>query len=308
MAMAIVVMVVVILVVGGVGFAALSVTSSSGTSTISSCSPMSSPVCLSSSGLTDVMLSVPDGAGFGQAVASTTQGQSIPATVAVSGGESVSMYAVYWGDGSNYSGANPISNHIYSTMGWYVISAQALVGSAWHTGPKYLYPIEVGPNYQTSSSGFYPTIATTFTNGSSATTQFGWLSGSGSVMVSAKYTANSTATGYTDNQPTLTITPAAGTTQSNLASTGDERLLDVFILDGGSLLHLDGRRGERPAERGALRELHLDGLCGPGRYFSGLRELLELDRSLGDQSASGRDHQRGGRSGRSGHRGPVNRV
>ena len=65
MATALVVMVVVILVVGGAGFAVLSATSNNGTQTVSSCSPLSSPVCLSSSGLTDVMLSVPSGAGFG---------------------------------------------------------------------------------------------------------------------------------------------------------------------------------------------------------------------------------------------------
>ena len=216
MTMAIVVMVVVIVVVGGAGFAALSAVSGSGNKTVSSCSPPNSPVCLSSSGLTDVVLSVPYGAGFGQAVATTTQGTSIPATVGVSGGEAVSTYAIYWGDGSNYSGATPTSNHIYDTMGSYVISAQALVGSTWHTGPKYLYPIDVTPSYQTSYSGFYPALSTTFTNGSTASTQFGWLTGSGSVSVSAKYTSNSTAAGYTDQAPTLTST---GGVQSGLAST-----------------------------------------------------------------------------------------
>ena len=216
MTMAIVVMVVVIVVVGGAGFAALSAISGSGNTTVNTCSPPTSPVCLSTSGLTDVVLSVPYGAGFGQAVATTTQGTSIPATVSVSGGEAVTTYAIYWGDGSNYSGATPTANHIYTTMGSYVISAQALVGSTWHTGPKYLYPIDVTPSYQTSYSGFYPAVSTTFTNGSSAPTQFGWLTGSGSVSVSAKYTSNSTATGYTDKAPTLTST---GGVQSGLVST-----------------------------------------------------------------------------------------
>jgi len=216
MTTAIVVMIVVIVLVGGAGFAALNATSNSGTQTVSTCSPPNSPVCLSSSGLTDVVLSVPYGAGFGQAVASTSQGQSIPATVGVSGGESVSTYEIFWGDGSNYSGANPTANHIYNAEGWYVISAQALVGSVWHIGPKYLFPVNVQPNYQTLSSGFYPTLATTFTNGSTASTQFGWLTGSGSVSVSAKYTSNSTATGYTDKAPTLAST---GGTQSALVST-----------------------------------------------------------------------------------------
>ena len=218
MAMAIVVMVVVIVIVGGVGYAALSATSGNGSATITSCSPRNNPVCLSSSGMTDVVLSVPYGAGFGQAVASTTQGQSIPATVAVSGGESVSTFAIYWGDGSNYSGTNPTTNHVYSTLGSYVISAQAHVGSTWHTGPKYLFPIDVTPDIQTTSSGWYPTLATTFTNGSSGSFQFGWLTvGSGPVTVSAMYSSNSTATGYTDKAPILTV--PTGSTQSALVST-----------------------------------------------------------------------------------------
>jgi len=217
MTMAIVVMVVVIVIVGGAGFAALSAVSGSGNKTVSTCSPPTSPICQSSSGLNDVILSVPYQAGFGQAVATTTQGTSIPATVAVSGGESVSQYQIFWGDGAIYTNASPTSNHIYTEMGWYVISAQALVGSTWHTGPKYLYPIDVTSSYQTSYSGFYPVLATTFTNGSSASTQFGWLSGSGSVSVSATYTSNSTATGYTDQPPTLTAT--TGATQSGLVST-----------------------------------------------------------------------------------------
>ncbi|MGD1100304.1 MAG: hypothetical protein ABR888_08210 [Thermoplasmata archaeon] len=219
MTMAIVVMVVVIIIVGGVGYVALSATSNSGTQTISACSPPNSPVCLSSSGLTDVVLTVPYGAGFGQAVATTTQGSSIPATVSVSGGEGVSQYQINWGDGSNSTGGSPTANHAYTTQGWYVVSAQALVGTYWHTGPKYLFPLDVKPNYQTTTSGYYPTLSTTFTNGSHATTQFGWLSAPGTVSVSATYTENSTATGYTDAPPILAITPAAGTTESNGAST-----------------------------------------------------------------------------------------
>jgi hypothetical protein len=215
MTMAVVVMIVVIVIVGGAGYAALSAVSGSGTKTFSTCSPPNSPVCLSTSGLTDVVLSIPYAAGFGQAVATTAQGQSIPATVAVSGGESVSEYQIFWGDGSNYTGTNPTSNHVYTGLGWYVISAQALVGSTWHTGPRFLYPIDVTPSYQTTVSGFYPTLTTTLTNGSSAAVQFGWLSGAGTINISATYSSNSTATGYADAAPTLTST---GGSQSDLVS------------------------------------------------------------------------------------------
>ena len=216
MTVAVVVMVVVILIIGGAGYAALNAVSSNGKKTVATCSPPTSPVCQTQSGLNDVILNIPYGAGFGQAVATLQQGLSLPATVSVSGGESVSSYAIFWGDGSNYTGTSPTTNHIYTSIGDFVISAQALVGSTWHSGPDSLFPIVVQPNYQTTSSGFYPSITTTFSNGSSATTQFGWLVGQGSVSVSATYTSNSTAAGYTDQAPTLAST---GGTQSALMNT-----------------------------------------------------------------------------------------
>ena len=218
MTMAIVVMVVVIVIVGGAGFVALSAVSGSGNKTITSCSPPTSPICLSSSGLTDVVLSVPYGAGFGQAVATATQGSSIPATVAVQNGEAVTSYEIFWGDGTSYAAANPTSNHVYTEQGSYILSGQALVGTTWHTGPKYLFPLDIAASYQTTSSGFYPAFTTTLTNGSSAPTQFAWLSGSGTISVSAKYTSNSTATGYTDSAPTLMVSPT-GPVASGLVST-----------------------------------------------------------------------------------------
>jgi len=216
MTVAVVVMVVVIVVVGGAGYAALASISGSGTKTITTCAPPTSPICQSASGLYDVVLTVPYTAGFGQALTTLAQSQSVPGTVGVSGGEAVNQYAIYWGDGANYSGTAPTANHIYTTMGWYIISAQALVGTTWHQGPKSLFPIDVTQNVLAASSGFYPTVVATFSNGSSAATQFGWLSGSGSVSVSLTYTANSTANGYTDVAPTLSV--PAGSTQSGLVS------------------------------------------------------------------------------------------
>ncbi|HTT45425.1 MAG TPA: hypothetical protein VMH38_05350, partial [Thermoplasmata archaeon] len=145
-----------------------------------------------------------------------TQGQSITATVSLLEAGSASQYRVFWGDGSNYTGPEPTATHAFSSLGSYVLSAQALAGSTWLNGPTYLYPIVVNPDSQTTFSGFYPTLSTTFSNSSPGTIQFGWLSGSGAVSVSATYTANSTATGYTDQAPTLTAT---GGTQSALVAT-----------------------------------------------------------------------------------------
>jgi hypothetical protein len=134
----------------------------------------------------------------------------------LTGGEAAALYRVFWGDGSNYTGPDPTASHAYSGLGSYVLLAQALVGSTWYSGSGSLYPLVVTPNYATLSSGIYPTLTTTFSNGSTAIGQFGWLEGRGSVSVSATYTANSTATGYIDKAPTLTST---GETQSGLVST-----------------------------------------------------------------------------------------
>src|SRR5271157_4696980 len=96
---AVVVMIIVIVVVGGTGYAALSAVSGSGGKTVTTWSPPNSPVCQQNTELNDVALSIPYQAGFGQAVYSLQQGQSLPASVAVTGGESVSTYQVLWGDG-----------------------------------------------------------------------------------------------------------------------------------------------------------------------------------------------------------------
>jgi hypothetical protein len=211
-----VLLVVVVVVAGGVGYVVLSTVSGSGTKTVSTCSPP--PVCFVPGLPVDVFLMIVYVGGFGQAIASLDQGQSLPATVAVTGGEPVSQYEISWGDGSRYTGFSPNASHVYSDLGSYIVSARALVGSTWYNGSDYLFPIVVTPNFQTTSSGDYPTIATTLTNGSSAVAQFGWLEGSGFINVSARYTANSTATGYTDRAPALTST---GGTQSGLVSTPD---------------------------------------------------------------------------------------
>ncbi len=210
-----VVLVVVVVVVGSVGYVVLSAVSGSETKTVNTCS---SPwLCFPEGQPVEVELFVPYGTGFGGLHWGVLdQGQSLPATVAVSGGEAVSQYEISWGDGSNYTGSNPIADHEYSGLGSYVVSARALVESYWYSGTNYLYPLVVNPSYQTTSSGDYPTLRTTLTNGTSPPGQFGWLEGSGSVCVSATYTANSTAVGFIDHPPTLTST---GGTQSDLVST-----------------------------------------------------------------------------------------
>jgi len=212
-----VILVALIVVVGGAGYVVLSAVSGEGSTTNRTCSPPLSPVCFLPGPPGEVVLFVawPISA-WDQVSPSLAQGQSLTATVAVTGGVAVSEYEVSWGDGSSYTGFDPTSSHVYSGLGSYVVSARALVGSTWFNGTDYLFPVVVLPSSQTTWSGYYPTVATTLTNGSTGASQFGWLEGSGSIHVSATYAANSTTAGYSDQPPTLTST---GETQSDLAST-----------------------------------------------------------------------------------------
>ena len=213
--LATVVLVAVVVVVGGSGYAVLSATSGTESTTVTRCSPF--PDCYPP-GLApdDLELFVVYQTGYGQVGASLAQEQSLPATVAVTDPEAASLYNISWGDGSNYVGASPSASHVYSGLGSYIVSAEALEGSTWHYGTKYLFPIVVTPDLQTSLSEYYPTVATKLTDGSSGAAWFGWLEGSGSIDVSAAYTANSTAVGLTDQAPRLTST---GGVQSGLVST-----------------------------------------------------------------------------------------
>jgi hypothetical protein len=210
--LAAVVLVAVVVVAGGVGYVVLNAVSGSGTQPVNACL---SPICWPQGQNPQVVLFVPQST-LPEAVSSLAQGQMLSGTVSVTGSEAVSDYAIFWGDGSNSTGPDPTAYHTYSGLGSYVLSARALFESTWFNGTSYLYPLVVIPNLQTTSSGYYPTVTTTLTNGSSAAFQFGWLEGAGSVHVSATYTANSTAAGVIDHAPTLSST---GGTQSDLAST-----------------------------------------------------------------------------------------
>ena len=204
-------MVAVVVVAGGVGYAVLSTVSGTEGHSNSTCAPAS--ICSPVPGTVVMFVSAES---FGQYTGQFSQGQGVTSTVGVSGPEFPSQYEISWGDGSTYVGPNPTSSHTYSSLGSYILSARALVGASWYNGSRYLYPLEVVPSEETTDSGYYPTLATTLANGSSAPWQAGWLAGSGTIHVSADYTSNSTASGVIDRAPTLTST---GGSESELVST-----------------------------------------------------------------------------------------
>jgi peptide/nickel transport system substrate-binding protein len=236
-----VIMIIVIVVVGGLGFVGLSATSHGGTATTTKCSPPTAPQCVASSPTHDVTLFVPYLPGFSQNLLQIAQGQSIPATVGVTGSEKVNSYSVNWGDGTTTTSPNPTATHSYTTLGTYIISASAAVGAVTHDGPSQLYPVQVTPSLGNINLGYYPTLSANLTNNSKSTSyQFGWLAGSGSVTVSATITAPPLNPAYTTGTPSLVSsggTPSGVTGNATSASgtytfsnTGSSVLVNTITL------------------------------------------------------------------------------
>ena len=216
-----VVMIVVVLIVGGAGYFGLSAAGAGGgktTTTHKTCSPPNSPLC-APVGQTDVSTFTPYRPALGQDYVQISQGQSLPVTVQVTGGETVNEYSVNWGNGVYTNGSTPTMAYTYSTLGTYVVSAQARVGTIWHTGPHALIAVKVGPSLETSSSGFFPVLTTTITNGSGAGANYGWIQvGQGPITVTGSYASLPLNPSYLALQPSITGTGCTGTSTASSAS------------------------------------------------------------------------------------------
>ena len=220
------VMIVVILLVGGLGYAGLAATNNGGGSnTQQTCSPPTSQACKSTAA-NDVTTFTPFKPGLGSTFVQVSQGTSVPVTVGLAQGESASNFSVTWGDSSlandtTYSNS-PTQTHTFNSLGTFIISAEALVGTSWHTGTHSLIVVQVGPSLATSSSGVYPTLTTSLTNGSSsATSNFGFITqGGGPIVVSGAYSTLPLNPSYLPGAPKIVNSggTCTNTNTSNSAS------------------------------------------------------------------------------------------
>lgn len=219
---------VVIVLVGGVGYAVLSSvpgTPSVGAArTVRTCLPPTNPTC-PTAGQTDVWAYTSYRPGLGETSVHIEQGQSIPVTVGVTGGEAVDEYSVNWGDGTYSNGTTPTQSHEYVGLGSYVISAEARVGTVWHTGPRALIAAEVGPSLATNSTGRYPALTTALTNGSAGGgTDYGWIrAGGGPISVNAAYASDPLNPSFTPLPPSISglgcTSPPSTTTGASATCT-----------------------------------------------------------------------------------------
>ncbi|MGP8076503.1 MAG: hypothetical protein ACLP8Y_07215 [Thermoplasmata archaeon] len=241
---AVAVMVAAVVIVGGVGYVVLNAipTTTQSTGPHTSCA-VPNPCCCSEGNTHDLILWTPFLPGIGQWMASLEKGQSLPATVSLSGGEAADNFTVYWGDGTNSNQTSPSFTHIYHGLGTYVVYATALVHNTTHTGYTYLVPLSVTPTLPDTSNGEFPTLTTTFSNGS-APGVYPWVSGSGSVRVSAEYSKLPTAAGYVALSPRIVSTggnPISNVNNStganatySFGSPGDYRITLVGPVAGPS--------------------------------------------------------------------------
>ncbi len=197
------VLVVVVILVGAGGYFGVKGLATSSSTT--SCQPVS--ICKPSSATNDVSVYIPYTPGFGQSLLSVAIGNSIPATVSLTGGETASSYAINWGDGAVDTGTSGTFTHTYSVLGQFVIFANATVGGTVHTGSSQYFPLQTTQNLGNLSLGYYPTLATTFQNSSGGV--YPWIPAGGSVSVSGSYAAAPVDLNYTTDAPSLEFPSAA---------------------------------------------------------------------------------------------------
>jgi hypothetical protein len=194
------VLVIVAIVVGAGGYYGVKGATSSSTST--TCQPSST--CKPTSATNDVSVFIPYTPGFGQELLSVAIGQSIPATVSLTGGETASSYAINWGDGATDRGTQGTFSHAYTGIGLFVIFANATVGGTVHTGSNSYFPIATTQSITNLSLGYFPTLRTTFTNTSGG--MYPWIVAGGTVSVSGRYSAPPVDLAYTTRSPSLVAT------------------------------------------------------------------------------------------------------
>ncbi len=211
-AMAAIVMAVIV-IIGGVGtFAALNSVGASKT-TKTSCAPASA--CGTSTSNNDVTLFIPYTVGAGQTYAVVAAGASVPATVGVTGTETIQTFNVAWAPGQTSTGSTGSLSYTYATPGIYTVYANATTpAGVTHTGNSQIIPLKVNPSATSIGAGYYPTTIVTLTNTTGGPNP--WISAGGFVTVNGTYTAAPANALYSTVAPTLT-TPATST-QSGLVS------------------------------------------------------------------------------------------
>lgn len=211
------VLVIIVIVAGGLTGVALNSVQSSSTTTVSSCTPANSPVCLTTSNVNDINLLVPVQSGF--------VAQSVPLSVSLPTGEDSSSagFTFNFGDGQTGTAAGAANaatiDHTYNAPGVYLIQVSATVNGATHTNDLNLGYIVVQSTYSVAGAEAIPAVSAAITNnGTSTASPTGVVAPGATVTFQGSYTAAPVDPAYTPTAPSIAVLsgPSGG---SSITST-----------------------------------------------------------------------------------------
>jgi hypothetical protein len=206
-----VILVVVVLVVAGIGYFGLQAIGPT-KHTTTSCVPASDCTAVAN----DVELFSSNGPTYGEQYAQVSAGEALSVTVLPTGSETVKTFSVAWGDGTSTSASNPTLTHAYTGPGLYVMAPSVVDTSGLtHTGTGGLFSLDVNLSFANESGGQYPSISTTFTNGTSGGDE-PWVAVGSTVSVGSSYIGVPPSPGWS-NGP-MSITYGTGVIQKSYSS------------------------------------------------------------------------------------------
>ncbi|MGC2358943.1 MAG: PKD domain-containing protein [Thermoplasmata archaeon] len=215
-----IILVLIVVIAGSV--AAFGLSSGTKGTTLTSCVPVTSPVCVASAATHDITLLVP--------VQSSLIGTSVPFTATLPTGETASEFTFNFGDGSTPqtitgSAGSATSDYSYSSPGTYLVQVTADVNGVTHDNNHDIGYLSIQPTYAVSSAQNVPAvISSMISNTTSTSAPTGVVGTGGSVTISGDYTATPVNALYTASAPTVAILsgPTGGasiTTKTITAST-----------------------------------------------------------------------------------------
>ncbi|HXY46749.1 MAG TPA: PKD domain-containing protein [Thermoplasmata archaeon] len=197
---AVVILVVVVVVAGVGGFFGLQA-AKPGSTTSTTCSPASACATVAN----DVSAFVPLQPGNHQTITNIAAEESIPATVIPTGSETVKTYTIAWGDGTTTSSPSPTITHSYASAGLYVMNPSVTdTAGLVHTGTAGLFPVDVNLSFGDLSLGTYPSITTSFSNGTAGGYE-PWVAVGTTVSVNASYIGSPPTPGWTNGAMNITV-------------------------------------------------------------------------------------------------------
>ncbi|HXY46681.1 MAG TPA: PKD domain-containing protein [Thermoplasmata archaeon] len=242
---AVVILVVVVVVAGVGGFFGLQAVKPSST-TSTTCTPPSACAVVAN----DVSVFAPQQPSFGQRYGGVLAGAALSGTVIPSGSETVKTYGIAWGDGTTTTSSGPIITHTYANPGLYVMAGSATdTSGGLHSGTAGLFPLNVSLSFSDAALGTYPSITTSFSNGTAGGYE-PWVAVGTTVSVSASYVSTAPTPGWTNGAMNISVgtgvtkvsyTPGATSASGSytLNTVGiDNITLHGSSVNGGTILPL----------------------------------------------------------------------